>query len=123
MKIIIKTGKIEMAAELNDSETGSAVAAALPIEGEVNRWGEEIYFDIPVKKGLEEGARADVEVGEIGYWPTGHAFCIFFGRTPASTTDKPRAASAVNVIGRVEGDAAVFGAARDGDPITILAAG
>jgi hypothetical protein len=94
---------------------------ALPIEGSVNRWGEEVYFDIPVKAGLEEGARADVEVGEIGYWPTGSAFCVFFGPTPASDGDRPRAASAVNIIGKVIDDAKELGAAKDGDRITITA--
>jgi hypothetical protein len=64
-------------------------------------WGDEVYFDIPVEMGLEPDARAEVEVGELGYWPTGNAFCIFFGSTPASSGDTPVAASRVNILGRV----------------------
>lgn len=120
-KIKIECGDISLAAELNDTDTAGKVAAALPIEGSVNTWGEEVYFEIPVACELEEGARADVEVGEIGYWPTGRAFCVFFGPTPASTGDKPRAASAVNIIGRASGDSTVLGAAKGGERITILA--
>ena len=120
-KIRIECKSVSLAAQLNDTETARAVAEALPIEGSVNRWGEEVYFEIPVKTGLAEGARADVEVGEIGYWPTGSAFCVFFGPTPASDGDKPRAASAVNIIGRVLDDAKELGAAKDGDRITIRA--
>jgi hypothetical protein len=81
---------------------------ALPIAGQANTWGDEIYFRIPVQAEEAGDARADVEVGELGYWPVGEAFCIFFGRTPVSTSDKPRAASPVNIVGRVLGDAAQF---------------
>ncbi len=107
-KITISAGDVSLPAELNDCETARAIVEALPIEGTANTWGDEIYFDIPVEVEEEADARADVEVGELGYWPVGHAFCIFFGPTPASTDEKPRAASAVNIIGRVEGDAALF---------------
>ena len=120
-KIWIICGDIDIAAELNDTATAKAIADALPIEGSVNRWGEEVYFDIPVNMGLEQGARADVEVGELGYWPTGTAFCVFFGPTPASDGDKPRAASAVNIIGRTLDDAKQLGSSRNGDKITIIA--
>ncbi len=68
-----------------------------------NRWGGEIYFSIPVEAGLETGAREVVQPGEIGYWPPGSAFCIFFGRTPASEGEEIRAASPVNIVGRLEG--------------------
>jgi len=121
-RIRIVGKNIKLDAELNDTATAQAVAQALPITGEVNRWGEEVYFDIPVNKELEPGARADVEVGEIGYWPAGRAFCVFFGRTPVSVSAKPRAASAVTVIGRVSGDARKLSASRDGDKIVIESA-
>lgn len=120
-RIKITCASVSLAAELNDTETARAVAAALPITGEVNRWGEEVYFEIPVQKDLEKGARADVEVGEIGYWPTGHAFCVFFGPTPMSKSAKPRAASPVTIIGKVIGDAKKLSATRDGEKITIKA--
>jgi hypothetical protein len=106
-------------AELNESPTAQAIWKALPITARGNRWGEEIYFTIPVRQDQADDARAAVEVGELGYWPVGAAFCIFFGRTPASVDDKPRAASPVNPIGHVMGDATVFAHVRDGETVTL----
>src|SRR3990172_12682056 len=103
-KIKLLTHDLEVEAELNESKTAELIWEALPIEGKVNLWGEEIYFSIPVKAGLEKGARVVVSAGELGYWPTGHAFCIFFGPTPASQGDEIRAASAVNIVGKALGD-------------------
>src|SRR4030043_2488085 len=107
-KINILVGDLKVEAELNDSKTARLIWETLPIESKVNTWGEEIYFAIPVKTGLEEGAREVVSFGELGYWPTGHAFCIFFGPTPASRGDEIRAASAVNVSGKVLCDPNIF---------------
>jgi len=121
-KIIIKTSATgEVSAELYEDKnrkTGDAIWNALPMEARANRWGEEIYFSTGVKIG-EENSQEGVQVGEIGYWPPGKAFCIFFGRTPASTDDKPRAASPVNVFGKVIGDLSGLKKVRDGDQITI----
>ena len=89
--ITIRAGKITMSAELNDKPTAVKVWEALPIEGRGSRWGDEIYFEIPVAAGQEADAREDVEVGELGYWPVGSAFCIFFGPTPVSSGSQPRA--------------------------------
>lgn len=107
-RITITAGSVTMEAELNDSPTAQLIWEALPIIGRANTWGDEIYFDIPVQAEQAPDARADVEVGELGYWPAGSAFCIFFGPTPASSGDQPRAASPVNVVGRVLGDATAF---------------
>lgn len=121
-KITIEAGRVTLKAELNDSPCAKAVYEAMPIKAAVNTWGEEIYFDIGVKFGLADDAREDVSVGEIGYWPTGKAFCVFFGRTPASGPDgKPRAASEVNPIGRVIGDAKALKDVKDGDEVTLSA--
>jgi hypothetical protein len=120
--IIIRAGSVETSAELNDSPTAHKIWDALPIEGRANRWGDEIYFSIPVKTGGEPGARADVEVGELGYWPPGNAFCIFFGPTPVSTGDKPRAASPVNILGVMAGDATQFRAVWDGEKVVLTRA-
>jgi hypothetical protein len=97
-----------MKAELNVSSTAQMIWDALPITGRANTWGDEIYFEIPVQAERAPDARADVEVGELGYWPMGSAFCIFFGPTPASTSQEPRAASPVNIVGRLLGDATSF---------------
>lgn len=118
-KIKIKAGTLEVAAALNDSPTARKIWEALPIEAKGHTWGEEVYFAIPVRCPLEKGAREVVEVGDLGYWPTGNAFCIFFGPTPASRGDEVRAASAVNIIGRLEGDAKVFKKVRSGDRVRI----
>ncbi|MCP4252701.1 MAG: hypothetical protein GY775_04700, partial [Candidatus Scalindua sp.] len=91
----------------------------LPIENTVNTWGDEIYFTIPVTSALDEAAKEVVEKGDLGYWPTGKAFCIFFGPTPASQGNEIRPASAVNIVGRVEGNADVFKGVRDGENITL----
>lgn len=121
-KILIKSSAAgEVAAELYEEKnpkTASAIWNALPIEARANRWGEEIYFSTGVKVS-QENAQETVQVGEIGYWPPGNAFCIFFGRTPASTNDQPRAASPVNVFGKVLGDPFVFRKVRDGERIVI----
>jgi hypothetical protein len=108
---------------LNDSPTALRIWEALPIDGRANRWGEEIYFSIPVRAGGEPSAREDVDVGELGYWPPGSAFCIFFGPTPVSSGNKPRAASPVNILGRLTGDASLFRSVRDGDKVRIEQAG
>lgn len=118
-KIRITSGDITAFAELNDSPTARAIWDGLPIKARANTWGDEIYFAIPVKRGEEPGAREVVEMGDLGYWSPGNAFCIFFGRTPASQGDEIRAASAVNVIGKVEGDARVFKKVHDGTAITV----
>jgi hypothetical protein len=100
-RIMIEVENISLKAELLDTLTGRKIAEALPLEGFVNVWGDEIYFDIPLAIEQEPDARQDVEVGDLAYWPAGSAFCIFFGPTPVSTADRPRAYSPVNVFGRV----------------------
>ncbi|MFQ5963218.1 MAG: cyclophilin-like fold protein [Candidatus Scalinduaceae bacterium] len=117
IRIIIED--ISAVAELSGSKTSEAIWDALPIENTVNTWGEEIYFEIPVKSALDENAKEIVEKGDLGYWPTGKAFCIFFGPTPVSQGDEIRPASAVNVIGKVEGSLGAFKSVRDGTKIKL----
>ncbi|MHB9032537.1 MAG: cyclophilin-like fold protein [Anaerolineae bacterium] len=118
-RIEIKAGEVSACAALNDSPTAQAIWRALPLEARVNTWGDEIYFGIPVH--LEEAADAleVVELGDLGYWAPGHAFCIFFGRTPMSIGNEIRPASAVNVFGRIEGDPTTFTQVKDGSRIQI----
>ncbi len=118
-RIRILVSHLSVEAELNQSKTAQLIWDTLPIEGKANLWGEEIYFPIPVKTGLEEGSREVVSAGELGYWPTGHAFCIFFGPTPASQKNEIRAASAVNIIGKVSGDPKVFLKVKEGANVFI----
>ena len=118
-RITITAGSVTLEAELNDGPTAQAIWEALPISGRANTWGDEIYFTIPVQAEEEPDARADVTVGELGYWPVGSAFCIFFGPTPASDGPEPRAASPVNILGRVLGDATEFRQVGAGDAVTL----
>jgi hypothetical protein len=118
-QIQITAGDIVLRAELNESESARAIYGALPIVGSGNRWGEEIYFEIPVDAPLEEDATEDVAVAELGYWPPGKAFCIFFGPTPASTGDAPRAASPVNRIGRITDDVGLLTEVPQGTEVRI----
>jgi hypothetical protein len=120
MKIIqITAGGVVQEATLFDNPTSAAIWEALPIEGAVNRWGDEIYFDIPVDMAPSKEATTEVEIGDLGYWPPGRAFCIFWGPTPVSSGDKPRAYSPVNVFGRITGDPNVFNQIEDGQKIII----
>ena len=121
MRIKISTPSTgEVYAELSEenSETARAIWEALPIEARANTWGDEIYFSIPVEAGAEN-PREVVEMGDLGYWPPGKAFCIFFGRTPASRGDEIRPASPVNVFGKVSGDPRVFKEVRGGERVTL----
>ncbi len=121
-QITIQAGSVSMAAELNDNPTACQIWEALPIEGRANLWGDEIYFSIPVDADQEADARADVDVGELGYWPVGSAFCIFFGPTPASSGNRPRAASPVNILGNVVGDATQFRNVKKGEKVVLTRA-
>lgn len=121
VKIMIEVENISMEAELLDTPTAKKISEILPLEGSANVWGDEIYFDIPLTIGQEPGASQDVEVGDLGYWPAGPAFCIFFGPTPVSTSDQPRAYSPVNVFGRVLGNPQLFKGVANGAIIKITA--
>jgi len=118
-RIKIKAGSVEAEAVLNDSATAQKIWDVLPIEARGDTWGDEIYFAIPVKVPLEKTAQELVEVGDLGYWPSGNAFCIFFGPTPMSRGNEVRPASAVNVIGHVSGDARVFKKVSSGSKIRL----
>jgi hypothetical protein len=109
-------GVVEAVTTGENPETADAIWKALPIEGTANRWGDEIYFSIPVSL-TEENARAEVEVGSIAFWPPGKALCIFFGPTPVSKNNEPRAYSPVNVFAKIVGDPLVFRNVRDKDQL------
>ena len=117
--IRIRSGSVVAVAELHETSTVQLLWDALPVEGFANTWGDEVYFKIPVDAELEKEAREVVHKGEVGYWPMGQAFCIFFGPTPASRGDEIRAYSPVNVLGRIVGDPSVFEAVADGEQITL----
>lgn len=119
-KILIQFDKFSLQARLNDSPTAQELLRQLPIEGQVTTWGEEIYFEIPVEMPQESDARQEVEVGELGYWPVGSAFCIFFGPTPVSTDEQPRAYSPVNILGEILGDSQDLRGIKDQDKVKLI---
>lgn len=118
-KIVIRTDNLSFEAELQNTPTAEMILKSLPLESTANVWGDEIYFIIPVHLDLEPGAQEEVEIGDLAYWPTGPAFCIFFGPTPVSTDEKPRAYSPVNVFGKIIGDATILKRIPQGEKIRV----
>ena len=103
--IKITLGDLIINARLNGSATAGKIWDSLPIKSFTSTWGDEIYFQIPVKAKLEDGfSKETVEIGDLGYWPEGKCFCIFFGPTPVSHAGEIRPASKVNIIGKLESD-------------------
>lgn len=118
--IVIIAGGQRLNAVLDDTPTAKALADALPIEGQAQLWGEEIYFPVPqVVAELDETAAVVVNVGDLAYWPTGRAFCIFFGLTPTSVPGEIRPASAVNRVGRVTDDPCCLKLVAEGAPVRL----
>ncbi len=117
-RIRITAGAIEAEAELNNTRTAQEIWEALPVKGRVNVWGDEIYFSTSLGLELEAGQEV-VTIGDLGYWPDGDAFCIFFGPTPVSKGDEIRPASPVTVFGKVIGGAEVLKKVAAGTRITV----
>ena len=118
-KILITISNLSVSAELNNSVSADKIWEALPLSGSANVWGDEIYFEIPVSLKEVSDAQQEVDVGTLAYWPPGSALCVFFGKTPVSTSDKPKAYSPVNILGSVGGDSKVFKIVKAGDQIVI----
>ena len=117
--IKITAGTVEVFATLVACATADAIWNALPLKSTAQTWGDEIYFDVPVHAGLDDTAREVVDKGDLGYWSSGPAFCIFFGPTPMSSGADPVPASAVCLLGRITGDATLFKQARGARTIRI----
>ena len=118
-RIGISAGDVTVSAVLNDSQTSDLLWEALPLEASANTWGDEIYFRIVVQAEEVDDASDVVPVGAVAYWPPGQALCLFFGTTPASRGDEIRAASAVNMLGAIEGDAASLKQVRSGTRVVV----
>jgi len=114
-RLRIRAGDVELHARLHDTPTADELWMLLPVESRATRWGEEFYFRVPAMMAeREDDARDVMEIGEIGYWVEGQAVAIFFGPTPASRGDEPRAAAAVNVVGAIERNAEALSRLPDG---------
>ena len=117
-RIRITAGDVSMTAELKDSACARKIWDALPLEARGSTWGDEIYFGIPVSA-EEEDPRETVDMGDLGYWLEGSCFCIFFGPTPMSRGTEIRPASAVEVFGKIEGDAKEFKKVTSGTKVVV----
>jgi hypothetical protein len=118
-RIRFQFATLTLEAELLDTPTARAVAAALPISSSVLTWGEEVYFEIPVKLPAEKDARAVVAPGEIAYWPQGHCIALGYGRTPVSRGDETRLASPCNIFARAAGDVRALAKVRPGTTVEV----
>jgi len=112
---------LTLEAELFDTPTAQAIAAALPISSSVLTWGEEVYFDVPVEVAREKEARAVIVPGEIAYWPEGPAIAIGFGRTPISKGNETRLASPCNVFAKAVGNVKALAKVRTGEKVEVTA--
>jgi len=121
MRIRFDFGSLTLDVETLDTPTAKAIAASLPLTGSVLTWGEEVYFDVPVKVAREKDARAVVVAGEIAYWPEGHAVAIGFGRTPISRGDETRLASPCNIWAKACGDVKVLAGVKAGAKVKMTA--
>ena len=122
MRIRFEFASLTLDAELFDTPTAKAIAAALPITASALTWGEEVYFEIPVRVPREKDARAVVTPGEIAYWPDGHAIALGFGRTPISQGDETRLASPCNIWAKAVGDVKILKTVKAGTKIKVSAA-
>ena len=122
-RIRFEFGTLTLDAELLDTPTAHAVAAALPISSSALTWGEEVYFEVPVKVAAEKDARAVVTPGEIAYWPDGRSIALGFGRTPISKGDETRLASPCNVFAKALGDVKALAKVRAGAKVNVTKVG
>lgn len=111
----VRAGDVELHAQLRDTPTTEELWMLLPVEGRAAKWGDEFYFRVEsMMAEQEDDARDEMAVGEIGYWVQGQAIAIFFGPTPASRGDEPRAVVPVNVVGAIERNADALRRLADG---------
>jgi hypothetical protein len=121
-RIIIEAGEVLSEALLAESQAAATIWNSLPIESTCNIWGDEVYFSIPLSLSLDDTAKKVVEMGDLGYWPSGKALCIFFGPTPVSKGNEIRPASAVNIVGKIIGNPKIFKEVSSGTRVRVTKA-
>ena len=124
LKVKFDSGpEIDVELRADETPTVARLRATTPFTAAVNRWGDEVYFETPVSAPLEDDARAQMDVGEVAYWPDGNALAIFFGRTPVSVDDRPRAYSPCNIVGTVSGDVSPLRLVQTGATVEVTVGG
>src|SRR5882672_4024658 len=116
MKLRITAGKLALEAELRDTPTTRALAAALPFESKAQTWGDEVYFTTPVSAKLEPDAKQIVEPGTVCFWTEGDSIALPFGRTPISTDHRPKLANPCNIMGKIN-EFSLLKSVKSGDRI------
>ncbi|MFC1570841.1 cyclophilin-like fold protein [Candidatus Omnitrophota bacterium] len=117
--IILKTDNISLEAELNDNSVSNGILERVPIASTVSTWGDEIYFTIPQVRASGAYGTIDVESGDVAFWPEGNCLCVFYGRTPASTSEKPVPASEVILVGKIVKGLDEISSIKAGDRVTV----
>ncbi|RMF98295.1 MAG: hypothetical protein D6734_00515 [Candidatus Schekmanbacteria bacterium] len=118
-KIKITFENFSITGLLHETSTAEKILKALPIKSKANLWGDEIYFSVNIDDKLDETAKEEVNEGDIGFWPEGPALCFFFGPTPISPPGKILPASAVNIVGKLEGDLSQLRTVKNAETIRI----
>ncbi len=120
MEVIeVKVGAVTLEIQLNNSETAAQLFSKLPIRSRAKRWGDEVYFSTPVDMDIAQDAKEFVEVGDVAFWPPDNALCLFFGPTPCSSNGQPKAASAVNMVGKLLGEVSLLKAVTDNAQVEV----
>lgn len=117
--IILKTDNISLEAELNDNSISNGILEEVPVASTVSTWGDEIYFTIPKISASGAQGTIDVEKGDVAFWPEGNCLCVFYGRTPASTSEKPVPASEVILVGKIVKGLDGISSIKAGDKVTV----
>ncbi|MFJ9456637.1 cyclophilin-like fold protein [Kitasatospora sp. NPDC101447] len=119
MRIRILWPAGQATATLAATLTAEALWAELPISSSASTWGEEVYFGTPVSVPRENDARQVVEPGTVAFWTDGDSLALPYGPTPIARDGECRLAGPCNVLGALDGDAAVLRTVRPGDPIRV----
>ena len=101
--MIINYNDFNLNIKLNNSVTSKAIQKLNDFIAKINTWGEEIYFETPLKTAkLEPNSRDVINLGEVAYWVEGSSIAIGFGPTPASLGNEIRLVTKVNIIGNYD---------------------